>query len=167
MKLLVWVGVFALSAGIATVGFLSLSSPTVPVPLAGVLEVQTPCDLHSAPCVARDPVGHSIRFSLAPATIPVMEELTVHAELQGFKQLASARVTVEGVNMYMGYQFADLQKQDASNLSGKLILPVCTLDKMQWKAHLEANTDIGKVVADFPFETVSHSKLPPFPASLK
>jgi hypothetical protein len=164
MKLLVWIGVFALSAGIATVGFLFLA-PTVPP--ASVLEVQKPCDLHLAPCVAQDAAGHSIRFSLAPAAIPVMEELTVHAELQGFQQLASARVTVEGVNMYMGYQFADLQQQDALNLYGKLILPVCTLEEMQWKARFEANTDIGKVVADFPFETVSRIKLPPFPESLK
>lgn len=161
MKPIVWLGIFALSVVGATAGLLLLS------PDDALMTVEQPCDLHHDACVARDTAGHSIRFSLAPANIPVMEEVTARAELQGFQQVKAVRVRVEGVNMYMGYQFAELKPQDTSTLSGTFILPVCTLEKMQWKARVEVSTDQGIVAAEFPFETQSNIKLPPFPASLQ
>ncbi len=64
--------------------------------------------------------------------------------------------------MFMGYQYADLQAASAGHFSGKLILPVCTLEKMQWLATLEALTPDANVQAKIPFATFSSTPLQPF-----
>ncbi|MDD5393541.1 MAG: hypothetical protein PHE17_11035 [Thiothrix sp.] len=123
--------------------------------VASVLTLQQPCDLHAAPCLARDAAGHAIRFSLSPATLPVMQELTANAELQGLGGVTSARLTVEGANMYMGYQYAELKAAEPANeLRGKFILPVCSTEKMQWKATVSINSPTNSFSAVFPFETI-------------
>jgi hypothetical protein len=158
--LLIGVVVFALTvAGKVLWDSRSNSAPDVPVM---ALTLQTPCDLQQAPCVASDSQGRSIRFSINPPNIPLMQELTVEADTTGLPDAASIRLTVEGVNMFMGYQYADLQAAGAGHFHGKLILPVCTLEKMQWRATLEALTPTATVQATIPFNTVSSTLLPPF-----
>jgi hypothetical protein len=120
-----------------------------------VLQLQQPCDLHVAACVAEDTAGHSIRFSLSPPTIPLMQALTATAELQGLGNVTSAQLTVEGVNMYMGYQYAELKASASTQaLQGKFTLPVCSNEKMAWKATLTLNSPVNSVRAEFPFETI-------------
>lgn len=118
------------------------------------LSLQEPCQLREAACIARDNAGHSVRFSISPNTIPLMQDLQVTAETSGLQTVHSARLTVEGVNMFMGYQYADMQSDSTGKLNGKLILPVCTMEKMQWKADLEINIGTAILTASFPFETV-------------
>jgi hypothetical protein len=126
------------------------------------LALQSPCDLRQGACTAADANGRSIRFSINPASIPLMEELSVQAETTGLPKVSSIRLTVEGVNMFMGYQYADLQAASTGQFSGKLILPVCTLEKMQWLATLEALTPDANVQAKIPFETFSSTLVKPF-----
>lgn len=117
------------------------------------LNLQQPCDLRQAACEASNSTGQRVRFRINPNTIPVMQELHVEVATEGVTNIRSARVTVEGVNMFMGYQLVDLQAIAGSLLSGKLILPICTQEKMQWKALLEINTDTTRLLASFPFES--------------
>lgn len=151
---LIGVGIFALA--LAGKHFL-LSPASVPdaEPAATLLPLQEPCNLHQAPCVARDAAGHFLRFSIIPDTIPLMQDLTVSVETAGFNGIQSARLTVEGVNMFMGYQYADLRPVDAATaLSGKLVLPVCSMETMQWNASLLLTLQNGaRYQADFPFST--------------
>lgn len=118
------------------------------------LTLQEPCDLRQAPCIASDASGRSIRFSIAPNTIPLMKDLLVTVETTGMTNIQTARVTVEGVNMYMGFQYANLQPAGSDKLAGKLVLPVCSMEKMQWKANLEISTDTVRLLAVFPFATM-------------
>lgn len=161
MKLYLLVAVVVFGLTVAGKLWLSGHSPADALP-AIELTVQSPCDLHQAPCTASDAAGRSIRFSINPASIPLMEELNVQADTSGLPDVSSIRLTVEGVNMFMGYQYADLQTVTAGRFSGKLILPVCTLEKMQWLATLEALTPDAKVQAKIPFETFSSKSLKPF-----
>lgn len=123
------------------------------------LTLQTPCDLHQAPCVASDAQGHSVRFSINPPSIPLMKKLAVQVETSGLPEVRSIRLTVEGVNMFMGYQYADLQASAAGQFSSPLILPVCTLEAMQWLATLDVLTPVATLQAKIPFETVSRTPL--------
>lgn len=156
--LLIMLSVFALT--IAGKLWLDSGKDTV-LPIVE-LSLQLPCDLHQAPCIASDAQGRSLRVSINPNSIPLMEELLVQVETSGLPEVRSLRLTVEGVNMFMGYQYADLHAISPGRFQGKLILPVCTLEKMQWLAMLEALTPSLKVAAKIPFETISNTPLPPF-----
>ncbi len=157
MKQYLFVGAVVFGLTVAGKLWLGQSSPADAAVMP--LTLQTPCDLHQAPCVASDAAGRSIRFSINPTSIPLMQELVVQAETSGLPDVSSIRLTVEGVNMFMGYQYADLQATAEGHFSGKLILPVCTLEKMQWLATLEALTPTAKVQAKIPFETMSNTPL--------
>lgn len=117
------------------------------------LTLQQPCDLHLAPCVAVDNAGRSVRFQFTPAAIPLMKELTVQVDIDGIPAYQAAQVIVEGTNMFMGYQRAELRTDTASSLTGTLVLPVCSREKMAWQATLDIETPMGKVQAIFPFVT--------------
>ncbi len=126
------------------------------------LNLQTPCDLRQAPCVASDAQGRSVRFSINPANIPLMEELTIQVDTSGLAEVNNVRLTVEGVNMFMGYQYAELKSTGTAQFQGKLILPVCTLERMEWLATLDVFTPDIKLQAKMPFVTISSKALPPF-----
>ena len=157
MKQYLFVGAVVFGLTVAGKLWLGQSSPADAALPVMPLTLQTPCDLHQAPCVANDAAGRSISFSINPASIPLMQELVVQAETSGLSDVSSIRLMVEGVNMFMGYQYADLQATAVGHFSGKLILPVCTLEKMQWLATLEALTPAAKVQAKIPFETMSNT----------
>lgn len=117
------------------------------------LKVQAPCDLQQAACVARDTAGHSLRFSITPTPIPLMQDLTVRVEPEGVQDMRSTRLSVTGVNMYMGYQPVDLVAGSDGVWRGKLVLPVCSLQTMQWQASLYLDTAATRFTAEFPFTT--------------
>lgn len=118
------------------------------------LTLQEPCVLREMPCIASDTAGRSVSFSISPKNIPLMTDLQVNAETSGMANIRSALLTVEGVNMFMGYQYADMRPDSTGKLNGKLILPVCSMEKMQWKATLELITDSVVIIATYPFDTV-------------
>lgn len=154
MKPYIFIGALAFALAVLGKTFLLEQLPaTDPDQASQALTLQQPCDLRQAPCTASDAAGHAIRFSISPNTIPVMQELAVSAETTGWGEVGSARLSVAGVNMFMGYQYADLSTDGAAVLRGKLVLPVCTLEAMQWQATLLVQTDTGQVSATFPFES--------------
>lgn len=129
-----------------------LTSPTPPTPL----RLHTPCDLNQSPCVASDTTGRSVRLQFTPAPIPLLQEIQVSVLPQGFSALQQAQLRVEGVNMFMGYQYSSLTADAAGQLHGKLMLPICSLQQMQWLARLEFDTATDRFVAEFPFNTTRH-----------
>lgn len=159
MKQYILIGIAAFAVAVIGKYFL-LSSDSAPATDTNAqlpalqLSLQEPCNLHEAACIAGDGAGHSIRFSISPNTIPLMQDLQVSAETTGLETIHAARLTVEGVNMFMGYQYADMQADGTGKLNGKLILPVCSMEKMQWKASLEVSAGNKRLLANFPFETV-------------
>ena len=138
---------------VITLGYLLINKVPESVSVVHHLTVQQPCDLHLAPCVAADNAGRSARFQIIPASIPLMKELTVQVDINGIPTYQTAHVIVEGTNMFMGYQRAALRTDTASTLTGILVLPVCTLEKMAWQATLDIETPSGKIQAVFPFVT--------------
>ncbi|MEB4593447.1 hypothetical protein VSS37_20890 [Candidatus Thiothrix sp. Deng01] len=122
---------------------------------ATLLSLQELCDLRQGACSARNDAGVSIRFSITPNSIPLMQELVASVETAGLGQPVSANLTVEGVNMFMGFQSADLQAGNSTTvLQGKFTLPVCSMQTMQWKASvLVVAADGQQYRADFPFTT--------------
>lgn len=150
MKLAVFTGVFLSSLGLA-IGYF-LFSASVPSPDVSVFHLQEPCNLRVSPCVARDSIGRSIQFQLSPKTLPLMQALTAEVSLQGIEDVQSARVVVEGVNMFMGFQHTELLPQ-GQTLTGQLVLPVCSMERMEWAATVELVSARETFRAVFPFVT--------------
>lgn len=153
MKTLVLLVGFLVLGGLA--GFYLLPLLTNPVPLTP-LTLQTPCDLNQSPCIARDTTGRSVRLQFTPTPIPLLQDVQVAVLPQGFSALTQAQLRVEGVNMFMGYQYSTLTADAAGQLHGKLMLPICSLQQMQWLARLEFDTATERFVAEFPFNTTRH-----------
>lgn len=120
---------------------------------AAELSLQVPCDLRKAACTASDSAGHSVQFSITPTTIPLMQELTLRVQVQQLPAVQTIGVKIDGLNMYMGYQYAKLEAVDQHHYQGKLILPVCTEAHMQWQASVLINTPEQTYRAAFPFDT--------------
>lgn len=154
MKPYVFIGFFVFLLAVVGKHFLLNPPQVASTALAEIrLPLQQPCDLQQTACIASDGSGRSIRFSLAPTPIPLMQELTASATTVGLADVRSARLTVEGVNMFMGYQYADLNPSSDGVWQGKLVLPVCSLEAMQWKASLRFEMATHGVNAEFPFTT--------------
>lgn len=151
MKFPFLIGIFFLSVLVAGGMFFFLTSSPQAVQ---VLDVDKGCDLHSSDCLARDNTDvKTVTLAFLPRQIPLMKELTVQSKLQGFGKISKAQVVVEGINMFMGYQFTPLEQDASGSWSGKLVLPVCTLETMQWQARIEINSESGAYQASFPFST--------------
>ncbi len=124
------------------------------------LDLQGDCALEKASCVAQDTVGHQVHIALSPHPITVLSDIQVQAQLQGFDVIQSAKITVEGVNMFMGYQYANLQAVSDNQWQGSFVLPICTSSVMHWRATLAISTQNGRYQADFPFKTYGKKTLP-------
>lgn len=155
MKPYILLGVFAFILALAGKYFLLPPSSAPNASHATLLSLQEPCNLRQGACAARNDAGASIRFSITPNSIPLMQELVASVETAGLGQAVSANLTVEGVNMFMGFQSADLQADNSTTaLQGKFTLPVCSMQTMQWKASvLVVAADGQQYRADFPFTT--------------
>lgn len=150
-KKLFLIFIFVLALLVAAGAFLFL---TPAQSTAQVLALDGTCDLHVADCHAGNQTGGKlVTFALLPRQIPLMKEVLVQTRLQGFRKVSKAQVVVEGMNMFMGYQFTPLQQGADGLWQGKLVLPVCTLEVMEWQARVELSTSEGLYQASFPFTT--------------
>lgn len=124
------------------------------------LTLQSECNLSSDEvCVAQDQTGHRVSISLSPRPVPILKDVQVTAAVMGFEAIRTARISIEGLNMYMGIQIIPLQiaqNKDADiQLTGSLQLPICTSQMMEWQATLILQTENREYRAAFPFTTTS------------
>jgi hypothetical protein len=111
------------------------------------------CDLRAGPCVSRVPDGGAIGLGIEPRQIPLLQPLGFRVRLQGLKaQAVTAEIT--GVNMDMGYNRLELERQDDGSFLGEGVLPVCTQRKMIWQALVVVVGDHGRIAAPFHFNTI-------------
>lgn len=111
------------------------------------------CKLGPQVCKASNAQQQVISLQLSPAEIPLMTDLQVDVTTQGISDIQQAKMVVEGVNMYMGYQRVDLNVIAQGKLEGTLVLPICSQSHMQWKAVLSIRTNTSEYITEFPFET--------------
>lgn len=116
------------------------------------LSVAAGCALHETPCVA-SAGPRRLHIRLAPTPVPVLQPVQVHLQAEGFGAVQQVQVQVEGVDMFMGYQFASLTPAPDGGWQGSFTLPVCTLERMEWRATVALKTASGEWTAAFPFAT--------------
>lgn len=150
--------ILALILGVLVVAGWKLSPLLLPQ-----AEMQAPlnpaCDVHNGPCEARFPDGTSLKFSVEPRTIPLLEPLALRVETQGLEP-TQVEVDINGVEMKMGFNRPKLESQGNGVFQGSGTLPVCVRSRMLWEVVVLVQTPRGSYAAPFRFWTV-HGAPPP------
>jgi len=113
----------------------------------------TDCDLRQQACNSAFSDEKVVRFSLSPSDIPLLKPLQATVELKGI-QAEKVVIDVIGLNMDMGYNRPQLANNGDNTYIASLILPVCTLERMEWEARIIVYTPDDEVLmAPFRFYT--------------
>jgi hypothetical protein len=117
------------------------------------LQTNSRCDLRKEHCMATLPSGETVFFSINPKSIPLLEPLTLEVKTKN-ADISSVMIDFEGVDMDMGSNQAKLTQVTRHQFTGKAILPVCSHQKMEWKANVLLTTKQGVISAPFHFYTL-------------
>jgi hypothetical protein len=115
--------------------------------------VMKPCDLNDAPCEAIFPGGGRMQVSISPRPIPLVTPIAVEVQLTGLSA-DSVQVDFNSLDMNMGFNRHQLERQNGRRFAGHTVLPVCVRDRMTWQLQTTADTAHGPLGAVFEFETV-------------
>jgi hypothetical protein len=119
---------------------------------AGEYELLAPlwCEPQAGPCSYNYPPGGKIRFSLEPQErIQPMEPLTATVEYSD-GQMSASSLLLTGLNMGMGQnRFAFHQEGDA--YTARILIPVCTLERMEWRALVRMTIQGRRLAVPFHF----------------
>jgi hypothetical protein len=110
------------------------------------------CDLQAGPCSSDLPGGGRVELTIAPRPIPLLQPLHLSVKVQGMEARA-VEVDVTGVDMNMGYNRPQLQRDNTGQFTGQTTLPVCITGRMAWQAVVVVTSGKAKVAAPFRFIT--------------
>ena len=119
--------------------------------------VDASCDLKYSPCDAISGKGRSIRLSISPDGIPLLEPLNVSVALEGITA-SSVEVVFSGVDVDMGRLAYPLSSHHSQFFSGGASLSVCTRRSMTWEALVVITEQGRRLVVPFRFDTEYRSK---------
>lgn len=136
-------------AGLAALGALWVwADRLVPGGDAPGLLVVSPedCDLNRRACTADLPSGGQALLDLEPRPMPTLEPLAVTLQLTG-QDPEWVELDLTGVEMYMGFNRARLERVAPGSYRGEAMLPVCASESMTWAATLlpEGAAEQGQV----------------------
>ena len=123
-----------------------------PGKITATAPLNTTCDLQAGPCSSDLPGGGRVEFTIAPRPIPLLEPLRLSVKVQGMEARA-VEVDVTGVDMNMGYNRPQLQRDNNGQFTGQTTLPVCITGRMAWQAVVVVTSGKTKVAAPFRFIT--------------
>ena len=140
-------------AAVAAFKIKPLLYPEVAISVA----VDSSCDLHQGPCITKLKDGRQVNFSIEPRPIPLVQPLKLQVELVGM-EAESVAVDINGVDMNMGINRPQLQRESGQRYSGEGMLSVCIRDSMEWEAKVLLDTDEGLISVPFRFVTNKHAQ---------
>lgn len=117
------------------------------------LALDPACDLRQEACVSSLPGGGSVRLGVQPRGIPVLRPLQLEVTVKGL-EVSAVEVDFSGVDMSMGFNRPQLQRQSDGRFTGTAMLPVCVRERMQWEGLVMLHTQSGVVAAPYRFWTV-------------
>ncbi len=89
------------------------------------------CSPAPGPCSLQLPDGAKVTLSISPSPPKPLSPLMVELQAEGGVEVPTGLV-VEGVEMDMGRLTVPLMPVGDGVVSGRLVLPVCTLGEMVW-----------------------------------
>jgi len=112
--------------------------------------VDANCDLRKGACTTVLSTGGKVSFFIDPIDIPLLKPLKLSVVLEGV-DASNVEVDFVGIGMEMGYNRSVLTRESNANgsvkkFTGKAILPVCSLTKMNWEARVLLHPENGSSV---------------------
>ncbi|MCB1963543.1 MAG: hypothetical protein KDF24_10315 [Rhodocyclaceae bacterium] len=127
---------------------LSLSPPTAPT------EITLPeaaCSLNQGPCTHTLPNGVTVRFSITPHPVPVLEDIHLDAGFDG-PPPDHADVDLNGVTMKMAPNRPTLARATDGHYRATTALAICITGAMQWQAILALDYGATRYLLPFTFD---------------
>ena len=115
------------------------------------------CDLRVSSCRATTVGGKSVRLTISPDGIPLLQPLTVTVELGGI-DASSVEVVFRGVDVDMGRLAYPLSSNDRRKFTGGASLSVCTQRRMSWEASVVITERERRYAVPFRFDTEYRSQ---------
>ncbi|GGB95647.1 hypothetical protein GCM10011352_22170 [Marinobacterium zhoushanense] len=138
---------------VATLGTLTLLLPgwLQPETAEGIQLKPPACDLNQGSCRLKQG-DIELAFSLGPAPIQSLQELTARLTLQGV-DVERVHLSLEGRDMYMGLNQTELTPTGTDGgWQGTTELAACTTGSMVWRARLTLESKRQHYVTWFDFE---------------
>lgn len=136
------------------VGFAGMQLQALLFPsIAEEVRADSTCDLHKTACSATFSDGAKVTFSITPRPISPLAELTYDVNVQGMAADA-AIVDIQGETMNMGLYHTPLKPKVSGQFTAKGGVPVCTTQRMVWRAdvRLSSNGDHRQATFNFVVE---------------
>lgn len=95
-------------------------------------DAEPACDLAEGPCTATFADGTEVTLDITPRGLPTETPLTLRATVEG--DATPTAVELQGVDMNMGLLRTALTPDPEGGFSGRLVVPVCTTERMTWHA---------------------------------
>ena len=90
------------------------------------------CFVHERTCsTTGSPI--QLNLSLSPQPVPLMQAVQANLTFKGLSSVQAVALHIEGVNMFMGKQIAQLTPMQANTWQGHFTLPICSESQMQWR----------------------------------
>ena len=110
------------------------------------------CDLRQGSCSSTLPEGGNVTFAIEPRTLPVLKPLTLSVTVEGL-ETRKVEAHFNGVDMNMGFNYAELQAVGEGKFSGTITIPVCVRNGMEWEAKVLVHTPEGIIAVPYRFWT--------------
>lgn len=93
--------------------------------------------------------GQTVVLSLAPRPLKPMQPITAHLRFTRPQRTEPMRLQIDGAEMDMGFNQANLRRQDDGTLAGEFVLPVCVSGRMRWRIDLRQGDAATPALARF------------------
>lgn len=145
--------VLALLVGVGAYVFYQQTSPTLLSTRSNpITQVQATCLLNKRDCSATVAQGQ-VTLSLNPKPTPLMKDIQVQLTTKGLGMLNAVHLKIEGLNMYMGFQTADLKQVAEGEWHGSFSLPICSESQMHWQLTVDLKSAEQAYQTNFQFIT--------------
>ena len=142
------VGIMAASLLLAVLAktlFLGPAGPTV-------LPLDETCSLSRETCSARLPDGGSLKFSIGPRPVPLLQTLTLEIRISD-SDAHPIEVGFTGVDVPMAFSRSYPAPATDGVYTAQTMLPLCASGRMVWQASVLLEKGDGRILVPFRFET--------------
>jgi len=142
------VGILAAALVLAVLGkmlFHATAGPTV-------LPLGETCSLSKETCSARLPDGGTLKFSLGPRPVPLLQTLTLEIRISD-SDAHPVEVGFTGVDVPMAFSRAYPAPAPGGIYTAQTMLPLCASDRMVWQASVLLEKGDDRLLVPFRFET--------------
>ena len=142
------VGMLAAAMALVVLGKMLFLAPAGPT----VLPLDETCSLSRETCSVHLPDGGTLKFTLGPRPVPMLQTLTLEIRIEG-SNIRLAEVDFSGVDVPMAFNRAYPAPATDGVYTAQTMLPLCASGRMVWQASVLLEKGDDRLLVPFRFET--------------